>query len=624
MRLTKQQKEYQRRIAHEDAAARNKDFNPDYSKQIARRAKKKGRNACDLNDIAEARDESDQLTREFDQRANEALRSAVDPETGLVKPDRSNYLEDAKDWTEAADKAAASGTGKITRSNQFRTAHRAAAKLSARNTATESRIYNKDSSNSWFGDVALMRTGEMNGYGNLDSRSLGLYDWQSTGRDVQVRGPRNEAASRLAAYSHELRDNIVAETEFGNKAVAHFRSRLRYSGYVQEIDMPEQRLRKELDDMLEQRDSLTTIGDLAYFVPPDYISELFNLYRSFAAPLLNAAGRAPLPATGFQVMIPTFSTYVGVQATAEGVGGWFPLLAYATGSSVTRFVAGNAYLFAVTSPGTSGSTEPNWSAHLTVGDTVTDSGVTWTNTARPAFTVTGSGAASAPGGDTSYFADISTYVGQATVAQQFIDRGALTGAFDQAIVKQIARETATKLDNDLLYAVLNNGNIGAVTGDGDTLYKVADFLTDLSSAAATVNVEGVNLQPTDIFAVSAVVRGFLKQVDSTGAPIFQFDPNAKVAPDGVTEGYSGYNIQGANFNYEEQLQAYDTDSSQVVLVGNPSQGLTVFESPPVFEIFPQWNGQGLTALVRSYTYAAYSVNYGAAFCTIEDASTYGE
>jgi hypothetical protein len=130
-------------------------------------------------------------------------------------------------------------------------------------------------------------------------------------------------------------------------------------------------------------------------------------------------------------------------------------------------------------------------------------------------------------------------VGQAQVGRRLIDRDVFGMALHGFIAKQIARETATSQNSDLLSAVLNNANVGAVTGSGSTLYKVADFLPDLSSAAAKTLVEGTNLQPSYVGAKSAVVQGFLKQVDTTGDPIFDLNPNADIETSGANEGYSG-------------------------------------------------------------------------------------
>ena len=70
-----------------------------------------------------------------------------------------------------------------------------------------------------------------------------------------------------------------------------------------------------------------------------------------------------------------------------------------------------------------------------------------------------------------------------------------------------------------------------MTGSGTTLYSTAAFLQDISAAAALLEVEGVALAPTYIAAKTAVVRGYLEQVSTTGQPIFGFHPDAEVHPE---------------------------------------------------------------------------------------------
>ena len=106
----------------------------------------------------------------------------------------------------------------------------------------------------------------------------------------------------------------------------------------------------------------------------------------------------------------------------------------------------------MTTAGTSNSsTQPAWASILTVGNTIADGTVVWTNTARPSVTLNGIGT-NAPFDTTnmpSTFANVVMYLGQAQLSQQLLDRQQ-GNALDQAIAKQIAREIATQQNSALV------------------------------------------------------------------------------------------------------------------------------------------------------------------------------
>jgi hypothetical protein len=116
--------------------------------------------------------------------------------------------------------------------------------------------------------------------------------------------------------------------------------------------------------------------------------------------------------------------------------------------------------------------------------------------------------------------------------------------------------------------------------------------------------------------------GFLKQVSTTGEPLFDFNPAAHIAASGATERYSGYNIHGTKLVYDDNIP--NQSGSAAVLVGNPEQGLCVWESAPIVEIWPTWSGAGsLNARVNVRQYAANGLLYPAAFVAITRSAVYG-
>jgi len=66
----------------------------------------------------------------------------------------------------------------------------------------------------------------------------------------------------------------------------------------------------------ELRDSSTGSGSLGPFVPPVFLLELFEIFRTAASPVASQARQADLPATGMQVNIPLLTA--GVSVSAQG------------------------------------------------------------------------------------------------------------------------------------------------------------------------------------------------------------------------------------------------------------------------------------------------------------------
>ncbi len=92
------------------------------------------------------------------------------------------------------------------------------------------------------------------------------------------------------------------------------------------------------------------------------------------------------------------------------------------------------------------------------------------------------------------FAPVLPYLVQATIAQQLIDRGVFGMALDEFIARQVARETATSQNKDLLSGVLNDSNLGTMTGAGTTLYKVGDELRQLIHSVRLAGIEHLDIR----------------------------------------------------------------------------------------------------------------------------------
>jgi HK97 family phage major capsid protein len=89
---------------------------------------------------------------------------------------------------------------------------------------------------------------------------------------------------------------------------------------------------------MEQRDSSTGSGSLGTLVPPVFILERFQLFRTAASPVASQAGQAELPRTGMTAQVPTFASGVSMAVQSgenTSIGTSSPTAAYATANVET-------------------------------------------------------------------------------------------------------------------------------------------------------------------------------------------------------------------------------------------------------------------------------------------------
>ncbi len=567
--------------------------------------------------------EVDGIVNDYDRRANEAeLAGDHDTAIGLRA---------------IADDAATRGTTQnerhiiqvrsepIDRETEARSlAGKLAAKSRLDNESPESQVYGRDNDVSWVADVATVQAASP-----LMVRSIpqaaqrGLYRMQEQGFDLKIQREAQAARERLAIYNQELYRNVMAESPLGQRALRSLRSLYRYQGYTQVPGEVDSRVRRDVQLMREERDAATTIsGQMAYFVPPVVFSDAWALYRTNAAPILGIAGQQPLPTHGMQVLIPTLATPVGVASHSEGWGSWLASTAYALGASITRVIGGQEYLFVCTTAGTSGGSEPSW--NTTVGAYTSDGAVLrWQCQARPSLTYEGSGSTGAPGWDSSNTSPVLTYSGMVSAPQQLLDRAAMSQGFDQFVAAQCSKEAHSAFGLDVISAIINAPDVQAVTTIGSTLFNGVYFWADFNAAAqALETTAGVAVSPDYLGAKSAVLRGFMSDVDGSGRPLWL--GNSGMSLTGNVEGMMGTLPGGMGMYREENLGEFQISGSAIVLVGSASKGLTVFTSDPILNVYPEFAAGALTAAVVCYSYAAACVLYGgAAFCTVSGSDVYG-
>lgn len=236
------------------------------------------------------------------------------------------------------------------------------------------------------------------------------------------------------------------------------------------------------------------------------------------------------------------------------------------------------------------------------------------------------GTGSSAGNDNSLFGSIyvpvATYVGQATVAQQALDRLGPDVSFDEIFMAQLGRELGTQLDNDIIGAVLGMTGLQSVASAGASVSN-AQLFDDFAHAASLLSdAQGTRLEATHLFAKSDIVRKHQSLVDSTGRPIWLPSGSTFVSNAGIAEGFSGYDILGAGVWFNNQLANFESGGSATLLVGAPKEALVVYDSAPVLNIYPEWGAASLTAGVRVVQYAAFSVQYPSAFAKITGSSAY--
>ena len=488
-------------------------------------------------------------------------------------------------------------------------------------------IYVPGSQNSWVRDLAVVTAadpGMVRMIPNLRSRQS-MFAMQAAGGDLHLRGEAQAALTRLTKYGNEVRSHVLARTEFGLQAIESLRSMYRWKGYTAFEGEVEHRIGDDLTYMAETRDAATTVGTMSFFAPPVTFTQEFQLYRTFSAPILSVLNSQPLPSHGMQVAVPSLSSPIGVTSVGELLP-WLPSTSVTVGTQYTAIVAGQEYLFQVTTAGTTGTTMPNWSAHLTVGNTVTDGSLTvWTNTARPAGpTYVGSGGglgAGLLGGDATY-SQVLTASGQLTLAQQILDRNAFGGQFDQFVARQLAREIATEQGKNVLSAILGVAGLQAHTSGGSSAYSGNAFLADYAAASQLLGgSEGIASSPDYVGAKSAIIWGLLSYVPTaSGLPFF--GSHSSLETTGAAEGKVANLVGGAGLYQEEGLLPLESGSG-IVLVGSGKNGALWFNSAPVLNVYPAWSPAGLTAIIESHQYYAGAVLHnGAGFVSVTGSTQY--
>ena len=89
---------------------------------------------------------------------------------------------------------------------------------------------------------------------------------------------------------------------------------------------------------MEKRDSSTGSGSLGTLVPPVFLLERFQLFRTAASPVASQASQAELPRSGMTVQIPTFASGVSMAVQSgenTSIGTSSPTAAYATANVQT-------------------------------------------------------------------------------------------------------------------------------------------------------------------------------------------------------------------------------------------------------------------------------------------------
>ena len=147
---------------------------------------------------------------------------------------------------------------------------------------------------------------------------------------VPGRGDLAAAQRRMGAYGEEIRNHVLAGDRFGRRVLRAFRQREAMTGATSEQVV---RRAHEWVQGMERRDASTALASLGTFTPPEYWLEKFAEYRSNAAPILAAATKAPLPATGMTVDVPAVQTGLGAALQpAENTSASYttPSVTYAT------------------------------------------------------------------------------------------------------------------------------------------------------------------------------------------------------------------------------------------------------------------------------------------------------
>jgi hypothetical protein len=157
----------------------------------------------------------------------------------------------------------------------------------------EHEVYSPEGENaSWCADLITVR----NSAYNLSPR-----------RDHVV----EDAYRRLGHYGLQLRAHVMERDEIGERVLRSQAQRYASEGLLPyEVEHRMQEFRRNILDF-ETRDDSTGATSLGTFVIPSFFLSQFQIYRSAAAPLLAAAGKAPLPPYGLTVDVPVIGAPIG-------------------------------------------------------------------------------------------------------------------------------------------------------------------------------------------------------------------------------------------------------------------------------------------------------------------------
>lgn len=200
-----------------------------------------------------------------------------------------------------------------------------------------------------------------------------------------------------------------------------------------------------------------------------------------------------------------------------------------------------------------------------------------------------------------------------TLSQQLLDRFGPGVTADQALVAQAREDAATRLDSEVIAAILT-ATPQTLTNAG-TSPSVASLWTDVNEASSKIEIEpGVRLSADTTVMPPQVARWFMAQTDTQKRPIWT--PTAAGtagrvgAPDTSLEGYMGTDLAGTRLMGDSNALLKTGTTGAIVLVGALGRAVSVYKASPVIRIIPQIQGATKLSVLAVFTlYAAISVPY---------------
>jgi hypothetical protein len=199
---------------------------------------------------------------------------------------------------------------------------RKAAKLAKREKRTAGRLYvdepasyGKNTDNSWFLDVMVVRDASLR---------------ESIARRVSTDMSPGAVEGRLRNHADDVREALRRKTSYGQRIEAQVRESCRWQA--------EPRGQDEYTHRSQTREAISTLRGLerravgtdggitasatvegAAFVSPAFLLKLFATYRGAVRAFANACASEPLPEYGMKIYLPYFSSVSSVTEQTEGV-----------------------------------------------------------------------------------------------------------------------------------------------------------------------------------------------------------------------------------------------------------------------------------------------------------------